>query len=123
MNKIQNYIPDMPLEHDISRSLVTNPKLTQNTLSVILNEAHCISQWHDKFRPIHQRLGMLRVFVPVKVLSLATLATTQSLVLASSPKFLHIDPISSFHINVYEPLIGQTLHGSFIGGKLQNLTL
>ncbi|KAJ3824428.1 hypothetical protein F5880DRAFT_1645298 [Lentinula raphanica] len=38
--------PDIALEHDPFHSL----------LSVILDEAHCISQWGDKFCPIYQRL-------------------------------------------------------------------
>ncbi|KAJ3844783.1 hypothetical protein F5878DRAFT_551829, partial [Lentinula raphanica] len=74
-NEIQNRIandqyriivtsPDIALEHDPFHSL----------LSVILDEAHCISQWGDKFCPIYQRLGTLRAFVPTKVPFLATSA-------------------------------------------------
>ncbi|KAJ3724389.1 P-loop containing nucleoside triphosphate hydrolase protein [Lentinula raphanica] len=92
--------PDMALEHDPFRSLLSNPKLAQKTLSVIVDEAHCISQWGDKFRPIYQRLGTLRAFVPAKVPFLATSATMQPLVLAEIRKVLHINPIDSFHLNM-----------------------
>ncbi|KAJ3757147.1 P-loop containing nucleoside triphosphate hydrolase protein [Lentinula raphanica] len=73
--------PDMALEHDTFRSFLSNPKLAQNILSIIVDEAHCISQW-------------------AKVPFLATSATMQPTVLSEVRKVLHINPIDSFHINV-----------------------
>ncbi|KAJ3964339.1 P-loop containing nucleoside triphosphate hydrolase protein [Lentinula raphanica] len=92
--------PDMALEHDPFRSLLSNTKLAQNILSIVIDEAHCISQWGEKFRPIYQRLGTLRALVPAKVPFLATSATMQPTVLSEVCKVLHINPIDSFHINV-----------------------
>ncbi|KAJ3816705.1 P-loop containing nucleoside triphosphate hydrolase protein, partial [Lentinula raphanica] len=92
--------PDMALEHDPFRSFLSNPKLAQNILSIIVDEAHCISQWGEKFRPIYQRLGTLRALVPAKVPFLATSATMQPTVLSEVCNVLHINPIDSFHLNV-----------------------
>ncbi|KAJ3974830.1 P-loop containing nucleoside triphosphate hydrolase protein [Lentinula raphanica] len=74
--------PDMAIEHDSFRSLLSNPKLASKTLCIVVDEAHCISQWGDKFRPIYQQLGTLRAFVPAQVPFLATSATMQPTVLA-----------------------------------------
>ncbi|KAJ3774899.1 P-loop containing nucleoside triphosphate hydrolase protein [Lentinula raphanica] len=92
--------PDMAIEHDSFRSLLSNPKLASKTLCIVVDEAHCISQWGDKFRPIYQQLGTLRAFVPAQVPFLATSATMQPTVLAEVRRSLHINPIDSFHINV-----------------------
>ncbi|KAJ3744571.1 P-loop containing nucleoside triphosphate hydrolase protein [Lentinula raphanica] len=75
-------LPDMAIEHDSFRSLLSNPKLASKTLCIVVDEAHCISQWGDKFRPIYQQLGTLRAFVPDQVSFLATSATMQPTVLA-----------------------------------------
>ncbi|KAJ3822554.1 P-loop containing nucleoside triphosphate hydrolase protein [Lentinula raphanica] len=62
-----------------------NLKLASKTLCIVVDEAHCISQWGDKFRPIYQQLGTLRAFVPAQVPFLATSATMQPTVLAEGP--------------------------------------
>ncbi|KZT04201.1 uncharacterized protein LAESUDRAFT_620716, partial [Laetiporus sulphureus 93-53] len=44
-------------------------------------EAHCVSQWGDKFRKIFAELGRLRSLAPLHVPFLATSATLPPLVL------------------------------------------
>ncbi|KAJ3825122.1 P-loop containing nucleoside triphosphate hydrolase protein [Lentinula raphanica] len=110
-DEIQNHIannqyriiitsPDMALEHDPFHSFLSNPEFAQNTLSIIINETHRISQWDDRFRPIYQRLGTLRALVPSEVPFLVTSATMPPPVLFEIRKVLRINPLDSFHINV-----------------------
>ncbi|KAJ3740694.1 P-loop containing nucleoside triphosphate hydrolase protein, partial [Lentinula raphanica] len=110
-DEIQNHIannqyriiitsPDMALEHDPFHSFLSNPEFAQNTLSIIINETHRISQWDDRFRPIYQRLGTLRALVPSEVPFLVTSATMPPPVLFEIRNVLRINPLDSFHINV-----------------------
>ncbi|KAJ3848712.1 P-loop containing nucleoside triphosphate hydrolase protein [Lentinula lateritia] len=66
--------PEMALQHDSFRSIISSPTFAQQTLAIIVDEAHCISQWGDKFHPIYEQLA--------KVPFLAVSATLPPLVLA-----------------------------------------
>lgn len=89
----------MCLEHPEFRRLLNSCSFAKNILALIIDEAHCISQWGEKFRKAYADLGTLRAFVPVKVPILATLATLPPLVLVQVQQTLHMDSDSMYYAN------------------------
>ncbi|KAF9071412.1 hypothetical protein BDP27DRAFT_1501998 [Rhodocollybia butyracea] len=92
--------PDMALEHAPFRTVLSSQTLAKKTLAVVIDESHCISQWGDNFRPLYNRLGELRSYIPAKVPFLTTSATLPPLVLAQVRSSLHIDPLESYHLSI-----------------------
>ncbi|KAF8350322.1 P-loop containing nucleoside triphosphate hydrolase protein [Amanita rubescens] len=52
--------PEMCLEHVQFCSLLNSNAFVKNILALVVDEAHCISQWGDKFRKSYADLGTLR---------------------------------------------------------------
>ncbi|KAH9923714.1 P-loop containing nucleoside triphosphate hydrolase protein [Epithele typhae] len=68
------------------RPLLSDPQFSKRILNIIVDEAHCIAQWGDSFRPEYGQLEALRALVPLHV-----------------PKVrdaLHISAQHSFHLNL-----------------------
>lgn len=89
----------MCLEHPQFRSLLNSIAFAKQILALVIDEAHCISQWGDKFRKSYSQLGTLRAFVPAKVPILATSATLPPTILAQVEKTLLMDLAFTFHVN------------------------
>lgn len=68
----------MCLQHAKFRELLSSPDFAAKICSIVIDEAHCISQWGKDFRPEYAKLGTLRSFVPVQVPFLVTSATLPS---------------------------------------------
>jgi superfamily II DNA helicase RecQ len=66
----------------------------------VIDEAHCITQWGDKFRPEYAELGTLRAFVPIHIPFLVASATLPPPVLAQVRQTLHIRADNSYHVNL-----------------------
>ncbi|KAJ8489590.1 hypothetical protein ONZ45_g13521 [Pleurotus djamor] len=92
--------PEMCLEHDGFRSLLSSTKFASKIAYFVVDEAHCISQWGDEFRPVYANLGTLRALVPVRVPVLAVSATMPKPVLAQIRRTLHISEENSYHIHL-----------------------
>ncbi|KAK6969037.1 P-loop containing nucleoside triphosphate hydrolase protein [Favolaschia claudopus] len=92
--------PDMCLKHDKFRQLISTPAFAKKIAAFVIDEAHCISQWGEDFRPEYSKLGTLRAFVPLHVPFLFASATLPPLVLEEVRKSLHIFPESSYHVNL-----------------------
>ena len=92
--------PELCLEHDRFRQLLNSSKFAEKIGAIIIDEAHCISQWGDKFRPLYAELGTLRAFVPHKVPFLITSATLPPLVLAQVRTTVHMQVETSYHVNL-----------------------
>lgn len=90
----------MCLKDDRFRQILSDPKISTHLAAVIVDEAHCISQWGDKFREDYSRLGTLRALVPSQVPFLVTSATLPPLVLAQVRTTVHIQTSTSYHVNV-----------------------
>ncbi|CDO73892.1 hypothetical protein BN946_scf185016.g49 [Trametes cinnabarina] len=58
--------PEMCLEHPSFSALVHAPDFMQDVLYVVVDEAHCISQWGDQFRKKYAELSKLRSFLGVR---------------------------------------------------------
>ncbi|KIL59154.1 hypothetical protein M378DRAFT_111280, partial [Amanita muscaria Koide BX008] len=91
--------PEMCLEHADFRRLLNSTSFAKNILALVIDEAHCISQWGEKFRKTYSDLGTLRAFVPAKVPVLATSATLPPVVLSQVQKTLHMDSESTYCVN------------------------
>ncbi|KAK7018291.1 P-loop containing nucleoside triphosphate hydrolase protein, partial [Favolaschia claudopus] len=92
--------PDMCLQHDKFRQLLSAPAFAKQVAAFVIDEAHCISQWGDNFRPEYSQLGTLRAFVPLHVPFLFASATLPPLVLAEVRKSLHFSTDTSYHVNL-----------------------
>ncbi|EDR03485.1 uncharacterized protein LACBIDRAFT_307223 [Laccaria bicolor S238N-H82] len=92
--------PDMCLEHNGFQKLLSDPKFAAHISTFIIDKAHCISQWGDKFRLVYSELGTLHSFVSANIPFLVTLATLPPLVLAEVWKIMHIQSDNSYHINL-----------------------
>lgn len=101
-NKYQVIVtsPDMCLKHDRFRQLLASSGFAGTIAAIIIDEAHCISQWGEHFRTVYAELGTLRAFVPMHIPFLATSATLTPLVLAQVRDTLHIQTDMSYHVNL-----------------------
>lgn len=54
--------PETCLEHDDFRAMLNMPEMGRKVLAFIVDEAHCIIQWGDKFRETYRKVGTLQAF-------------------------------------------------------------
>ncbi|KAF8888593.1 P-loop containing nucleoside triphosphate hydrolase protein [Infundibulicybe gibba] len=92
--------PEMCLQHDGFRQLISSPLFARRICSVVVDEAHCITQWGEKFRAEYSQLGTLRAFIPTTVPFLVTSATLTPQALAQVRLITHIAASSSYHLNL-----------------------
>jgi superfamily II DNA helicase RecQ len=90
----------MCLKHKQFSKLMRSPEFTKDILAIIVDEAHCISQWGDKFRKEFDELGKLRSYVPVSIPFLATSATLPPHVLNEIKAKLHFFSTRTFTVNL-----------------------
>lgn len=90
----------MCLNHDKFRGLISSPSFAGHIAAIVIDEAHCISQWGEKFHEEYAKLGTLRAFVPSHIPVLVTSATLPPAVLAQVRAAMHIDPLTSYHVNL-----------------------
>ena len=90
----------MCLQHLGFRELLSDPKLAGHISTIIIDEAHCISQWGDKFREEYSRLGTLRAFVPSHVPVLVTSATMPPHILKQVCRTMQINIETSYYLNL-----------------------
>ena len=90
----------MCLEHDLFRQLLSSPKFAEKICAMVIDEAHCISQWGDQFRPIYGDLGTLRAFVTANVPFLITSATLPPHILSHVHKIMHMSKTTTYHLNL-----------------------
>ncbi|KAJ7262340.1 P-loop containing nucleoside triphosphate hydrolase protein [Mycena rebaudengoi] len=92
--------PDMCLKHEKFRALLSTPAFATKIAAFVINEAHCISQWGDKFRPEYAQLGTLRSFVPLRVPFCVASVTLPPHILDDVCRSTRISSDNSFHVNV-----------------------
>jgi superfamily II DNA helicase RecQ len=76
------------------------PEFSKHIHTFIVDEAHCILQWGDKFREEYSKLGTLHAFVPAQVPFLITSATLTQDDLSRIRKLLHIEPSQTYVLNL-----------------------
>ncbi|KAG9310613.1 P-loop containing nucleoside triphosphate hydrolase protein [Chiua virens] len=92
--------PEMALKNSQFNSLLAMPAYHKRMIGIVIDEAHCISQWGGDFRPAYSELDKLRSFVPLDVPIYATSATMSPSVLGEVRRVLHINPVESFYLNL-----------------------
>ncbi|GLB46004.1 putative P-loop containing nucleoside triphosphate hydrolase protein [Lyophyllum shimeji] len=101
-NKYQAVLtsPEMCLEHEEFRKIVAGPTFSDRVCAVVIDEAHCISQWGGDFRKQYSVLSKLRSLFPPTIPFLATSATLPPAVLREVRSSLAIDSDTCFFINL-----------------------
>ncbi|KAF9528727.1 hypothetical protein CPB83DRAFT_766381, partial [Crepidotus variabilis] len=90
--------PEMCLQHKGFRRFLST-KL-RDVCAIIVDEAHCISQWGGDFREAYAKLKDLRTFVPPEIPVLATSATLCPSSLKDVKSCLGLDLNTGFHLNL-----------------------
>ena len=90
----------MCLEDTRFSKLLRTPDFTRDVLSIVIDEAHCVSEWGENFRKAFGELGRLRSYVPATVPFLITSATLPTHILNNVVQKLHISKSQSVFINL-----------------------
>ena len=90
----------MCLEDTRFSKLMRTPNFTRNVLSIVIDEAHCVSEWGENFRKAFGELGRLRSYVPATIPFLVTLATLPAHILDNVVQKLHVIKSRSVFINL-----------------------
>jgi len=90
----------MAFQHPAFRRWLCAGSTAQRVLAVLVDEAHCITQWGGDFRVAYGRLDKLRSFVPPDAPFLATSATLTPGALGEVCKKLEIRLSESFFLNL-----------------------
>jgi superfamily II DNA helicase RecQ len=90
----------MCLEDTRFSKLLRRPDFTRNVLSIVIDEAHCVSEWGENFRKAFGELGRLRSYVPATIPFLVTSATLPTHILDNVVQKLHVSESRSVFINL-----------------------
>ena len=92
--------PEMCIQHPAFHELIQSATYTKHIGGIVIDEAHCISQWGDNFRPEYSNLISLQSLVPLGVPMYATTATTPPVVLEGIRRSIGVEGNKSFHLNL-----------------------
>jgi superfamily II DNA helicase RecQ len=92
--------PEMCLEDTRFSKLLRTPEFMWHVLSIMIDEAHCVSEWGESFRKSFGELGRLRSYVPATIPFLVTLATLPAHILDNVVQKLHISKSRAVFINL-----------------------
>ena len=113
--------PEMCLEHLKFSLLFRSPQFTKSFMLYGFDEAHCISQWGDKFCKVYSDVGKLRSLFPPSVPFLAVSATLPPHVLAQVQDILSCSKDDTMFVNLGNNHPNITTIVSRMGGAATNL--
>ena len=91
----------------LQQELVQNTIKRMNVNCIAVDEAHCISQWGNDFRPTYKNIRILRELQPLSPI-IALTATATPEVLKDTIKELEMELPSVFQDSFVRPNIGRT---------------
>ena len=114
--------PEMCLKHSDFCKLLSSAKFSKAICSIVVDEAHCITQWGPQFRPEYAELGDIRAFAPHAPV-LITSATLTPSSLDHARKIMQVDSSSSYHLmlGVDRPNIAWSVRHMERGKDLESL--
>jgi superfamily II DNA helicase RecQ len=92
--------PEMCLDHSGFRKILSDVAFHQHISHLVIDEAHCITEWGPEFRPAWMQIGTVRDLIAARTPCMAMTATMGPGVLGNIQKILHVDPLKSLHINL-----------------------
>jgi bloom syndrome protein len=103
--------PEMCLKHLPFRKWLTSKETADKIAAIIVDEAHCISQWGGDFRPLYAQLEKLRSFMPPEIPILLTSATLPPAALSECCARMNVELRDSFFLNLgnHRPNIATTV--------------
>ena len=90
----------MCLKHPEFRKWLSSKETTENMAAIIIDEAHCISQWGGDFRPAYAEVSKLRAFMPSCIPVLLTSATLPPLALAEVCSQMNVNREDAYFLNL-----------------------
>ena len=112
----------MCLRHPKFSQLLRSPNFAKYILSIVVDEAHCISEWGETFRKDYAELGRLRSYVPTHIPFLVTSATMTPAVLLDVQNKLEFVTSNTFIINLGNDRPNITPIIARMAGAASNLT-
>ncbi|THH29666.1 hypothetical protein EUX98_g4513 [Antrodiella citrinella] len=92
--------PEMAIEHAGGRSLIAHLGSIDKLVAVVVDEAHCISQWGGDFRPTYAKLSYMRAFLKPKIPVAMFSATLNPDALKQCEDSLIIEHDKAFYVNL-----------------------
>ncbi|KAH9915137.1 P-loop containing nucleoside triphosphate hydrolase protein [Fomitopsis serialis] len=92
--------PEMLQSRMFKDRVLRNQKFTSRVLSIVLDEAHCLSHWGANFRKHYNSLGTVRAFLPPGTPIIAVTATLTARVRRDLHSKLHFPKLGSKFINI-----------------------
>ncbi|KAI0702022.1 P-loop containing nucleoside triphosphate hydrolase protein [Cerioporus squamosus] len=92
--------PEMVLEHEQFSALVRSPDFMRDVLYLVIDEAHCVSQWGDKFRKMYAELCKMRSLLGLRKPFLLTSATLPPFMLKEVFLKLEFVDATTYFINL-----------------------
>ncbi|KAF6755179.1 P-loop containing nucleoside triphosphate hydrolase protein [Ephemerocybe angulata] len=92
--------PEMCLQHPTFRAFLSDAVISNDVVMIVVDEAHCISQWGGDFRKAYATLDKLRAFFPTHVPFLATTATLTPPALRDIQNQLDFELDDAFFLNL-----------------------
>ncbi len=90
----------MCIKHPEVRKWLTSKEFSEKVVSIIVDEAHCVSEWGGDFRPIYAQVSKLRSFIPTTIPMLLTSATLPPETITDLQKRFEMDPKETFRLNL-----------------------
>ncbi|RXW12159.1 hypothetical protein EST38_g13694 [Candolleomyces aberdarensis] len=92
--------PEMCLQHPAFWTFLSDAVIAGEVAMIVVDEAHCISQWGSDFRKEYSNLDRLRAFFPTHVPFLVTLATLNPATLRNIQAQLNFNLNDAFFLNL-----------------------